>query len=580
MVDDSLSRPRRALVEDSTVEPVAADDAPEDTPGPTSGGRRRASMHEAVAPGMDAADIPDVADAAGTSEVAELPDEHVMFMRPDGQSAAPDPLGSGGFAGDAPAGGAPVATAGADAPADDIPDASATVAAPTTNQSDAPAPPTSGTPPLSEPPRSGRNRLLTVWVAGVLAMALATFGIVYQVTRKDPPVAAPTTSTATPKPTASSPSGITTAHLITEAETQLVQDKAGWKIAATVPTVSPASPRIACLVTQPGQPNPVLSSQRTLSTATKTKLALLHQMDDYASAADAEKVFALRKANLGVCDDVPAWIFGAASITGLGDEATSVTIAYQDAVVRYHTVLIVRVGTVVNSFDAASEGAATPPLSLALAAAKVATRQCDVAEGTCTADLRVVAGVPMSSGQPGWLIASDIPRITAGEGLWTETDPAQISSAGTGCENLTLKAAPGVTQGLQRTYLLLQDSTAPQNFGIDTLLLTTGSTAAATGLMTKIAGNISDCADRMATATVSEALVINGTADNDLKVVGKQFLITQKVGSDTRIYRVAVTATGNKVSYLLVNGTKTFNFSKDAWKSLALRTGQRASQAR
>ncbi|HSN43729.1 MAG TPA: hypothetical protein VLR88_06705 [Propionibacteriaceae bacterium] len=476
---------------------------------------------------------------------------------------------------------APAVNAPAPIAAVDTPDGEIEIVAPSatpTAESPVPAPEASLTPPGARSTLPGGPKLVLAWVTGVLIVALVVFFAVYQIAR-DAPVTTPTPTPSSPTTSEPSAPAISTAHLITEDEAQTILAKAGWKIAATVPTVTPESPRIACLVAQPDLPNPTLSSQRTLSTATTSKMAVLHQLDNFATDEDAKAVFAARRANLGLCDDVPTWIAGATAVSGLGDEAMSVTIAYQDPVVRYHTVLLVRVGTVVNSFDLANEGTAAAAAPLAQAAGKVTARQCSIAQGACPKDIKAVAAVPSSAGKAGWLVTSDIPRITPGQGLWSETDPAQIGSSGTGCEDLTLKAVPGIQTGLQRTYLLLQDPTAPQNFGVDTILYTLPSEKTASELMNKLTTNIAKCGDRMATATISQAKDISGSGEKGQKVTGRQFIVSQKVGSTTQNYRVSVTATGNKVSYVLVNATTTFNFEPNAWSQLSLRAAQRASQA-
>ena len=45
------------------------------------------------------------------------------------------------------------------------------------------------------------------------------------------------------------------------------------------------------------------------------------------------------------------------------------------------------------------------------------------------------------------------------------------------------------------------------------------------------------------------------------------------------MFRVAVVTAGNRVSYLLANPSKDFDFTDAEWAAIALRAGQRASQA-
>lgn len=60
-------------------------------------------------------------------------------------------------------------------------------------------------------------------------------------------------------------------------------------------------------------------------------------------------------------------------------------------------------------------------------------------EGTFPGDVSVVPTFP----PPSWLVPVDIPRIRAGEGMWSASSPTALSLPGTSCENIPLGAEPG-----------------------------------------------------------------------------------------------------------------------------------------
>ena len=421
------------------------------------------------------------------------------------------------------------------------------------------------------PRRSGLARVLP-WLAAALVAALAVFGIVHAATRKDVVVV-----TETPTPTVSKPPVVQNSDLLTPADAARIQRVGGWAIASTADKLSPTL-KLTCLNSSQGQPNPSQSKQRTLTTPQQVGLAVLHQVDNFATVADASKAYQMRAALLAGCNDVPTWIHSATAVTGVGDESTAITVTYQDQVSEFHTLVLTRSGTTLHALDI-TDKKATDADGVVKAMAAVVNRQCGRSGGSCARSPKSERSIPPVSGTPGWLIPSDLPRVTPGAGLWTGTDTANVTSQGTTCENMTLASVAGPTKREQRTYLMTQDNAAPQTYGIDEVVLTLASPKAAQDFARTLTSNLANCAKRQSTAKVSQpaapARKVGG-----VRVSADTMLVEQSMGgAQTARYRTAVVVVEDRVIYLVNNPSASYDLGTPKFNEVALRAGERATQA-
>lgn len=426
--------------------------------------------------------------------------------------------------------------------------------------------------PEARPGRPAWLRLAP-WAAGTLAAALAVGGIVFATTRKPVVVVTPT-----PTPSATTVDPVTDANLVTVAEMERVAPKQGWQVGQTLDRLATGSPRIACMPNTTGQPNPAITRQRTLTTTSSTGLAVLHQVDAFATPAEAATAFSLRMKQLAQCDNVPTWLAGTDKVTGLGDQATAVTVAYQDAVTQYHTVILSRTGTVVQAVDTMQANRAVPTKQVLPVAASAVNRQCRTSKGACAPAADAVATSPMVTATPGWLVPSDLPRVTPGAGLWTSTETQPVTTLGTQCENMTMASVAGPAKRDQRTYLMTQDSAAPQNFGVDEVLMDFATPAAAQAFAKTLQTNLATCQTRLATAKVSDAQSATVVVDGQQVGASTQMVTLGLGGTATVRYRTAVVTNGKRVVYLVNNPGPSYDLGKDRFLQVALRAGVRAGQ--
>lgn len=390
------------------------------------------------------------------------------------------------------------------------------------------------------------------------------------------PVAGPSASSAV----GSTVTPIPQTALMDVKDATAIDPDAQWRAGNTVSKVpSDATDGISCIVRDTGHPNPVSTWQRTFSTTTKSATAALHRVDGYADEATAKTAFKVEAASLAACDSVPTHIVSAASFTGLGDESVSLTIAYQGTKTQYRTVVLARFGREVQAVDAANYDNPIAAEKAGTAMAGAASRSCDLVGGTCPAGVSAKSSVPPAAGDPGWPVTSDFPRITPDQGEWRQTAEANVSSKGTQCEGLTLSTAAGPSERKQRTYLLYQDSSAPQGFGVDQLRFRFSDAKGSAAFAKKIGDSIAGCAKSVTTAKISDAKSFAGVGEGNAAISGRSFIVTQDTGSgQSAMYQVAVASVGDKAVYLLANVSTSYRFSDADWSQLTVRAAQRATQ--
>jgi len=350
-----------------------------------------------------------------------------------------------------------------------------------------------------------------------------------------------------------------------------------WTEQKTESTVTQDSPAPLCFVASPDLPTPTAQAQRKLSA---TGASLLHRITSYATAADASQVYAQRLTQLGQCSNIPVYLSNGATVSSLGDEAVGVTAVIQDPTAQYHTVILVRTGSMILTYDIAQAGAPIAYESILAVAATTVTALCSTANGGCSASPVATTGMPPNSAVPGWLTVSDLPRITTGMGRWNATSPkTTVSTAGSACENVTFSTVAGPNQRRQRTYLLTEDTKVPKDFGLDEVILDFDTADAAATFAAQLKTSITACPARTATAKLGNTGDITATGANGQAVTGFWRTVTQSTNPTTTfVFRVGVASVGTRVVYLLATPSATFDFTDADWAAITARAGQRATQ--
>jgi hypothetical protein len=346
------------------------------------------------------------------------------------------------------------------------------------------------------------------------------------------------------------------------------------------PNVDAAGLRPLCLpATADGVPAALRSPSRKVNASSSPTDTVVQALDVYADDATATQAYAARLVQAGTCADTVALITGANTITGLADSAEVVRLTVQEQTDQFHSLLISRTGRSVSLIDVTTATALTAS-DLANVAAAALSRGCGGELGTCPGSISVATSAPPAGNPFGWLVPADLPRITPGAGRWGATEPkTTLDVVGSLCEAINLKTVAGTQSVGQRTLLLADDTSAPQGFGVDQVVYTFADTKGVSTLADKLDKNLTGCADRAPTASVKEGPTVKGTGANGEKISGSTYLVTQKTGTNTVLFRVAVLSVDKRLVYLLANPSTTFDFSNSDWAKVSVRAGERATQA-
>lgn len=430
-----------------------------------------------------------------------------------------------------------------------------------------------------------RNRLL-IWAAGGLAIALAlaliSFFIARSIRDAGPGTVSPSASaTATPSPSASAPP-ITDADLVEPADLAAISTVSSWSEVSTTDSVADHQSFATCLSTVSVDVNPVQSFQRSLATGGDDKLATLHQIDAYADEDAATSVMDARTTALSNCAAVlvQARIVGASNVTGLADRTFQIDLVADDETPDYRTLLLTQEGRTLQLLEVRRLDDAVPAEDVATALTRPQQAINEAAGADEQVDPVVTPGIVPAVEPYGWLIASDLPRVRAGAGLWSASEPQALTTFGTGCENMTLSSEAGPTQRQVARYQIAQDDETPALFGLDQAVFTFENNEAAATFVTKLGGNLANCKARVPGSDVSEADAVASVGVDGQKGSSRIFTITRQQSNDTRsAWQAIITVVGERVSYTLVSVEGGYQFKAAQLSTLAERIGVRLTQS-
>ena len=442
-------------------------------------------------------------------------------------------------------------------------------------------------------PKADRRRLLlmigAVAVVAILGL-LAGYAIIKTTSEPTATPGPTSTTSADPEDTPTDQSTestntalITDQMMLTDTESATLDSKRTWKIALTQRGSSADSPHHpACLsvdVTK-GAPSPQQSVLRLLSSTGTNSPAVLHQATAYGSPEEAAQAYAYASRALGDCAMTGAWVSAGHVITGVGDQATGVTIQVLGGdKPEYRTVVLARTGLILDVVDVAKPDQAVAAKQVAKVAGAVVDTQCQAAGGACADQPQAADGPPPLGGdKPGFLASGDLPPMGTDLTRWAGTTPDEPDSdtlLGSGCEIVDWSKVPAEDRS-HRTYLLADSAS---RFGLDQVIITTKDEQSATALATKVKDGWTTCHDRKLTATITPIRDVSGAGAKGVNVKGWTTEVTQKSSDNTTTnYRVGIVAAGTKVVFLFLNPQDSLDLTSDQFDTVTVRGGQRATQ--
>lgn len=315
-----------------------------------------------------------------------------------------------------------------------------------------------------------------------------------------------------------------------------------------------------------GTPDPTRTGKKG-SPATAVAMTELSRNEEAARTAYATAV-----GWFAACSTERTQLLKVEKVSGVGDEATVVTLRDWRSSTRTLQIGTARTGQVITTTvsDVAGSARNTRPTAELLGAA--VNGLCgSPGTGTCASPptTRVVTA-PRAGEVPGMLSAFDLPPIVEARGTWVGTPPEEATKnlAATRCDN-TAFTGNGITNNLTRTFLF-PDEKGTKAFGLTQTVGTYKNTEAARKLVKQVRARIDKCA-KEPTTTVRR-LAEKPTKD------GSMTAWTVKVplpGDRSLEVQMAIIRSGTSVSQVGFVPTSKLRMSADDFTALAGRAQER-----
>ena len=187
------------------------------------------------------------------------------------------------------------------------------------------------------------------------------------------------------------------------------------------------------------------------------------------SEKSAEAAYATMRDWFGGCTDAQTQLLDSATVSGVGDDATMLTLRTWAKPARAYTAAIARSGQIVTTTVTTIAGQAPPdPTQQATLLAAAVNTLCGAnGAATCAAPPRAKpTAVPATGAAPGMLSEIDLPPVRGVKAAWVGTEPrkAMTNVAATQCDQADF-ATPEISNALTRTFVL-PEGRLPLTFGL------------------------------------------------------------------------------------------------------------------
>ena len=390
-----------------------------------------------------------------------------------------------------------------------------------------------------------------------------------------------TSSNASQPPAQTETAVLTDASMLNPTQADILDRDRTWKVESTQPNPPEDAQTAACFGGTPaeGQPTPQQKIVRVLNGGGKNAPKALHEATTYLNVGDANQAYVVAAKTLGGCAVTGSYIQSGHAVSGVGDQAIGVVVMDGNKGRAAHSVVLNRVGRLMNVVDATQPSQAVAIGAVAKALAEVNKVQCGPAGGECGGTPSVKDGPPPLGGdQPGFLATGDLPPAGAKPAPWTATEielPKE-EFKGSQCEKSVNWATVSAKSKSSRVYLIPDSGT--KFFGLNEIVLTTKDAKAAGRIVDKLRSDLTKCEKTVLTATVSKPKKVTSIGAQNTKITGWTATVWHKSTLGKTKFRVGIVSAGPKVIYTFLNPQGDYDFSGAQWNTVAVRAGERATQ--
>ena len=332
-----------------------------------------------------------------------------------------------------------------------------------------------------------------------------------------------TSSNASQPPAQTETAVLTDASMLNPSQADILDRDRTWKVESTQPNPPEDAQTAACFGGAPaeGQPTPQQKIVRVLNGGGKNAPKALHEATTYLNVGDANQAYVVAAKTLGGCAVTGSYIQSGHAVSGVGDQAIGVVVMDGNKGRAAHSVVLNRVGRLMNVVDVTQPSQALAISAVAKALAEVNKVQCGPAGGECGGTPSVKDGPPPLGGdQPGFLATGDLPPAGAKPAPWTATEIELPKGEfkGSQCEKSVNWATVSAKSKSSRVYLIPDSGT--KFFGLNEIVLTTKDAKAAGRIVDKLRSDLTKCEKTVLTATVSKPKKVTSIGAQNTKITG------------------------------------------------------------
>jgi len=350
---------------------------------------------------------------------------------------------------------------------------------------------------------------------------------------------------------------------------QLAPTAGAWAVASTDNGSNAPDKSFVCQAQRFADPAGIRTWIRSFRNPS-TKDTAVQYVEVSNDEAAAGKAYATIIGWLSACNTPQIRLISSYTTEGLGSKGVAAVFGQPGAKTnKYRTISVSTAGQTTMVVEHDTVGTTPPkPTSLVATAGAGLKRIC--AEAKCTTGTPTAKpGLLPTSEPPGFMAPIDLPVLPSIDKPWVST--GSTTPKGTGCDRLDLKKAKAKTYKSQ-TYVV-PEAKVPTEFGLDTMVATFASPAAAAGFVSDIRKAVDGCKKTTSNATVKQ------TGEVALGIIrGESWRVSYDTGGGKIFtYRIGIAVAGSRAVYVLYPLLEDLDIANSAFNEVLIRAAERSA---
>ncbi|GAA0939774.1 hypothetical protein GCM10009554_29850 [Kribbella koreensis] len=353
---------------------------------------------------------------------------------------------------------------------------------------------------------------------------------------------------------------------------QLAPASGAWAVASTDDGSNAPDKAFVCQSQRFADPAGIRTWIRNFKNPS-TKETAVQYVEVSNDEAAAGKAYSTITGWLSACNTPQIRLVASYTTAGLGSKGVVAVFGQPgDKSNKYRTISVSTAGqaTMVVEFDTTAK---TPPKPDTVIATAGAGLQRICAEAKCTTGTPTATpGLLPTTEPPGFMAPIDLPVLPSIDKPWVST--SGTTPKGTGCETdkLDLKKAKPKSSKSQ-TYVV-PEAKVPAEFGLDTMVVSFASPAAAGNYVSAIRKAVDNCKKTQSNATVKQT----GDVALGKSITGESWRASYETGNDkTFTYRIGIAVSGSRAVYVLYPVLEDLDITNAGFNEVLIRAAERSA---